>query len=248
LLHGYGDDANERFLIFVTIQLTAYADESGTERIDFVLAGYLGSAVEWLGVEQTWKDTLRKHHLGEFHMRDCYAGEGEFEGRADRLAIAKEFVSIVEDAALVGAAIRIDRGSFLDVQRQLAASIDQGFNKDYLHGFSAFLRLMVDQVTHYPAEEKIQFVFDSGQFAGRAVELYAFIKTHDRSLARGRLSGISIQDSKETVLLQAADSLAHRVHRHFLNAESVELTKVAYMDSVPVWLIGSAIAPEPKSR
>src|SRR6266516_4665285 len=181
-------------------------------------------------------------------MRDCYAGEGEFEGRADRLEIAKEFVSIVEDAALVGAAIRIDRGSFLDVQRQLAASIEQGFNKDYLHGFSAFLRLMVDQVMHYPPEERIQFIFDHGDFAGRAIELYEFIKTHDKSLARGRLSGISIQDSKETVLLQAADSLAHRVHRHFLKAEPVEITKVVYMGSVLVWLIGSAIAPEPKSR
>jgi Protein of unknown function (DUF3800) len=233
----------------MALELTAYCDESGTQSHDFVLAGYLAPASEWLGVAEAWERGLREAGLTEFKASDCYAGQGEFKNRSDRLELREKFFSIIDLANVDGFAVRIDLTTFGEVHRKLEGSIRPGFNKAYLHAFSAQLQFMTEHVSRFPRDERIGFVFDEqDEFSGRALQMFEHLKVMPEFVRGHRLGGISFEDSKKRMPLQAADALAHRIHRDLLNALPAHRSKIQDARRIRVALLGSdAIVdlPEP---
>jgi hypothetical protein len=224
----------------MTQTLTAYCDESGTQGHDFVIAGYLASASDWDAVEETWNEALGIAGLSEFRMSDCHHGHGEFKDRDDRIELREKFLSIIDSANVDGFAVRIDLETFGGVQRKLESSIRPRFNEEYLHGFSALTQFMADLVTDQPRDERIGFVFDENdQFRGRALEMFEAMKVMPAITYRHRLGGISFENSKLFVPLQAADTLAYRVHRDHFGALPSRRSTVQHGPRVRVALLGS---------
>ena len=236
----------------MALDLTAYCDESGTQGHDLILAGYLAPASEWLRVEEAWSGALRDADLSEFKMQDCHQGHGEFRGRADRVELRERFFSIIESAEVDGFAVRIDLTTFDEVRKKLERSIRPGYNKVYLHGFSALLQFMTGLAADHPVNERIEFVFDENdEFSGRALHMYKALMAMPALAYRDRLGAISFEDSKRLTPLQAADTLAYRVHRDLFDALPVQRSVVQGFQKVRrvnVALLGSAaIVDEPES-
>ncbi len=230
----------------MALRMTAYCDESGTEGRDFLFAGYIAPASQWLPIEQAWNQALAGFGLREFHARDCQAGEGEFKDRDDRLEIQNKFYSIVDSAAVDGVAVRIDLTTFEKVRRKLAPQLQRDLNEVYFHAFTAQLRMLADFALNLSRDERIGFVFDEqDEFRGRALQMFEDMKTMPAVSFRHRLGGILFEDSKRMTLLQAADALAYRIHRDFANAEPVYIsTTKQYRPRVHVVILGSAIGGE----
>lgn len=228
----------------MSLDLTAYCDESGTQGNDLVLAGYLASASVWAQVDAMWKQLLQEKGLSEFKARDCYAGEGEFKGRDDRIEIRERFYLMMDGTNVDAFAVRIDLKTFDEVRTKLAPSIKAGFNKAYLHGFSGLLQFMTELVSDKPEEERINFVFDEqDEFRGRALEMFEAIKKMSGIPIRSnRLGTISFGNSRLLTPLQAADALAYRVHRDHLHASPARLSTVQATGRVRVALLGGDAA------
>lgn len=235
---GHGGKARSRWLAFMGFELTAYCDESGTEKKDLVVAGFLAPASRWLALESEWRKALATAQppLDEFHMHDCQMGTGEFKGRDDRIELRDKFYSIITNFQPEGFAVRIDLGTFPAVQEALHKSIRAGFNEAYLHGFTALLQFMSREIDHQPKEERIEFVFDEqDQFSGRALEIHRAYVHGDvsRAVFRSRIGGISFRDSKTVVPLQAADTLAYRIHREHRDTTPRRIAEVSYLSDWP---------------
>jgi hypothetical protein len=62
---------------------TAYFDESGNandKNGTLTVAGGVSTIQKWLRLEAQWKDILKHHGVTVFHMQECAAGTGEYEG------------------------------------------------------------------------------------------------------------------------------------------------------------------------
>lgn len=211
----------------MTLELTAYCDESGTQAHDLIVAGYVAPAVEWLQVEKIWSQVLERAGLHEFKMADCHHGQGEFKGRENRIELRDTFLSVMDSANVDGFAIRIDLVTFDEVRTKLKSSIRPGFNEPYLHGFSALTQFMADLVADKPRDERIRFVFDENdQFRGRALEMFKEMKVNPSVAYRHRLGSITFENSQRHAALQAADTLAYRVHHDLLRSLPEQRSRV----------------------
>lgn len=225
----------------MTLELTAYCDESGTQRNDLVLAGYLAPAAVWTEISAAWTRLLQQKGLSEFKACDCYQGDGEFKGRDDRIEIRESFYLMMDKSNVDAFAVRIDLKTFDNVRNKLAPNMKAGFNKAYLHGFSALLQFMTELVSDKPHEERINFCFDEqDEFRGRALEMFEAIKKMSGIPIRSnRLGTITFGDSRLLAPVQAADALAYRVHRDHLHAAPAQRATVQATGRVRVALLGA---------
>ena len=226
---------------FMALELTAYCDESGMQGNDLVLAGYLAPVSVWTEISSSWTRLLQQKGLTEFKACDCYQGGGEFKGRGDRIEIRESFYQMMDGSNVDAFAVRIDLTTFEDVRKKLAPSIKAGFNKAYLHGFSALMQFMTELVSDKPEEERINFVFDEqDEFRGRALEMFEAIKKMSGIPIRSnRLGTITFGSSRLLTPLQAADALAYRVHRDHLHAAPAQRATVQATGRVRVALLGA---------
>lgn len=235
----------------MALRLTAYCDESGTQGNDLVLAGYVAAAVEWDGVDRAWRQELDAKGLTEFKTVDCFAGQGEFKGRTDRVEIRDRFFALLDQSDLDAFAVRVDLKTFPAVRAKLASNIRPGFNKAYLHGMSALLQFMTEFANDKPEGERIDFVFDEqDEFRGRALEMYEAIKKMPGIPVRAeRLGTIAFADSKLVAALQAADALAYRVHHDHRNAPQIRRSSVHSRARCRVALLGAeTIVDDPRTE
>jgi hypothetical protein len=75
------------------LDLRAYCDESGTQGLDFCIAGYLAPGSEWAKLDEPWNHALKPAGLTEFKMQDCEQGQGMFKGRTDRQELQDNFIA-----------------------------------------------------------------------------------------------------------------------------------------------------------
>lgn len=199
------------------LDLRAYCDESGTQGLDFCIAGYLAPASEWAKLDEPWKHALEEAGLTEFKMRDCEQGQGLFKGRTDRQELQDHFISLIASVAAIGFVSWIDLNAQAEVAKLMSKRFLPGFAKPYLLAFSMELQFMARHVTEIPrisTDEQITFVFDrQDEFAGRAVQLLNAVKADARFQNRQRLGPVAFEDSKLLPPLQAADMLAYEAHR-----------------------------------
>lgn len=217
LLHGHvGNGA--RLQVYVAIELETYCDDSGTPQHDFCIGGYLAPAAAWRDFERRWTNALRQANLSEFHMRDCEQNDGEFKDRSDRIALQERFIDLIASADVAGFAVHIDLRAFLAVQQVFKANMRQGYHKAYLQAFVMELQFILSKASHFPADERISFIFDQqDEFIGRATEIYSRARKDRAFPGRERLGPITFADSKYVAPLQAADLLAYEIHRQHRN-------------------------------
>jgi Protein of unknown function (DUF3800) len=214
------------------------------------LAGYLAPAAEWALVSSAWRQLLEQKGLTEFKTRNCHAAEGEFKGRNDRIETREAFFAVMDKANVDAFAVRIDMKTFDDVRNKLDSSIRPGFNKAYLHGMSALLQFMTELVRDQPKDELINFVFDEqDEFRGRALEVFEAIKRMSGIAIRSeRLGSITFGNSRLLPPLQAADSLAYRVHRDHFHSAPRQRSVVHATARVRVALLGGDAVPDQRDK
>jgi hypothetical protein len=91
-----------KMIAFMSTELEAYSDDSYEPHNDFVIGGFVGPAVEWLKVEQPWREALQKAGLTEYKARDCEQGDNEFKGRTDRGELQEKFISLIRSIEVGG--------------------------------------------------------------------------------------------------------------------------------------------------
>jgi Protein of unknown function (DUF3800) len=220
LVYGFGD-LGERLLAVMAVDLRAYCDESYTQDCDFVVAGYVAPAAEWLKLEGPWQEALRETGLSEFKMRNCEMGQGEFKDRTDRPDLQRRFIALIKSIDVLGYAVRIDLRTYKEVRKQLEPEVHPKYFAAWLQAFSTQVSFLATFARPY--EEPIAFVFDEQhEYARRAHDLYNQLKQGEVFQGYARLGAITFDDSKRLVPLQAADMLAYEVHRRFRSGEQTE--------------------------
>lgn len=201
--------------------LAVYCDESETTGRVFTLAGWAGVPGGWGLFTPKWRDLLNccgPNPVRAFHMVDLFSrrGEGEFKrwSRKERLAFAHHAGDIITDQSLIPQLFAV------------AASIE-------IEPFSRFLawqpspedlyvlcfQSIFHQVVTHGTENSISFVMDEKRAVQDRVLAYFYEakKVINEGAEDGKLRGISFEDDRVLIQLQAADFLAYEVRRGILN-------------------------------
>src|SRR5439155_19889367 len=115
----------------MALDLRAYCDESGTQGLDFCIAGYLAPETEWAKLDAPWKKALEEAGLSEFKMGDSEQGHGLFKGRTDRQALQERFISLIGSVDAIGFVSWIDLKAQAEVAQQMRMRFVPGFAKPY---------------------------------------------------------------------------------------------------------------------
>jgi hypothetical protein len=193
----------------VTIDVTAYCDESETPDAVFCIAGYSAPFAEWVALEEPWRRALEIAGRREFKMGAC-------EGLAET---QRHFISLITSHNLHAFATIIDLRAYNAVASAMKAKRYPGYAYAYYLAFQHELEM----VALYPAmqklatEERVRFIFDAHeQYGGKAETLYESVKRSEKlASVADRLGELSFEDSVLHVGVQAADALAHETMRHF---------------------------------
>jgi hypothetical protein len=227
---GFGDQSYIRWLSFVLfphwaeervmVGLKGYCDESGQDGQSRVLvvAGVLSPSNRWERFESEWKLVLASEHLDYFHAYDFYQRKPPFrlgtdwDSKTKRDHLIDNLISIVQShvaVALVSLVYLEDYKQTFPVSDRIKNKVGTAYTNAGITSIVMAGRWADEK--HYP-REPIAFFFDSGH--EHALD---FLAAHRRARQfpevreMRRLGGLTFDDDRRVVPIQAADLLAYAI-------------------------------------
>lgn len=214
LICGYCSRDRERKYIVI---LQAFVDDSRSESADkeFVLAGYMTTALQWMKFSDEWTAVLNQapkiesfHSIEALHLKGCFKGWR----RADRDEKVMRLAEVIDRHPMASFDTRLSVASF---KRILAPIAPYDLQNPY---FVVFYGVMANAAGQLHANEinvPIDFIFDEHGAVGPDAALwYGYMKAMMAPHLRSLLGSAPIfRDDKKMVPLQAADMLAWHLRR-----------------------------------
>jgi hypothetical protein len=198
------------------VVLKGYCDESGTEKDAkiLVVAGLLGSATRWERFETDWKLVLASNHLDYFRAQEFYKRKEQFalgtdwDSRHKRERLIQQLLQVIQSretapsVALVSLVYLVDHRRIFGKDRVPSTAYTVGCSGCWLLGSK-----WAEEQNH---KEEIAFFFDIGhKHAGHALRSYQQAQQYAPFRQQYRLGGLTFEDDRKLVPLQAADLLAY---------------------------------------
>ena len=147
--------------------LQVYVDDSTTERDNFVLAGYIGTAEEWMKFSNEWTPLARQ--WGTLQNDGNYVFKmSDMAWNPERMKRVSAFYRVIEKHALAGFSFGINRRSFKRALSRLTVKgvdLNRTNLANVYHLLFNFLvanvtRLVNSRLDMFPPDQKIDFYFD----------------------------------------------------------------------------------------
>ena len=205
------------------LDLRAYCDESVTHDEApniFCIAGWVAHASEWRDFDKEWKRALKRESLTEFKASQCAGGGGEYKGRsrADRERLWKRFASILRAMRTVGFGTIVDLDAYDQLATVFKAKRQPKFHDPYYLAFQQQIETMALRMAKMRRMERLSGYFDQmseSKADARAKLLYDQLKLSRKLTFVEGLGSLTLDDSKHSPGIQAADLLAFEVRRYF---------------------------------
>lgn len=205
------------------LDLRAYCDESITHDQApniFCIAGWVAHASEWRDFDKEWERALNRESLTEFKASQCAGGGGEYKGRsrADRERLWKRFASILRAMRTVGFGAIIDLDAYDRLATVFKAKRQSKFHDPYYLAFQQQIETMALRMAKMRRMERLSVYFDQmseSKADARAKLLYGQLKLSRKLTFVEGLGSLTLDDSKHSPGIQAADLLAFEMRRYF---------------------------------
>jgi hypothetical protein len=209
----------------VLAMIASYFDESGTHggSPSTAFAGYVAPASEWERFEANWRAFLAKApRIPYYHAAECLSGEGKVFGaipRAERERKHREAVAVICESTIlaIGTAVDPVRHKAHSYLMSSIALTTMGAPKSaYDFCFrDVFLGLANYGRAVYPGEKVAVMCDQNQQLFPHVLDSYhELIQTPGLEWLSDIFENAPAPgDKKKTVHLQAADVLAHEMHR-----------------------------------
>jgi hypothetical protein len=199
-----------------------FVDDSGNGQPGpFVLAGFVASVDQWLAFTDEWQAVLNlpePRQLAYFKANEAAALRGQFHKwtETQRDARVRQLIAVIERRALFGVAHTISNADFLKVFR---GKVSKAFDNPYLLSFYGIMQLLFEVQERLNVVSPIDFVFDEqGKHIGRALGAWKQFVATASAVDRARCGRPPVSgDDRIDLPLQAADLLAWKVRRQFLD-------------------------------
>jgi len=210
LICGYCSRDRERKYIVI---LQAFVDDSRSESGDkeFVLAGYMTTAEQWMQFSNEWAAVLAESPQLErgFHAIDAFHLRGQFANwkRAARDEKVERLIGVIERFPLASFDTRMSQESF---RRILLPITPYDLKSPYMTLFFAVMVNAAQQVHGLGITVPIDFIFDEqGEVGQTATSWLGFMVTNLPPELRPLIGSSPIfRDDEKIMPLQAADLLA----------------------------------------
>jgi hypothetical protein len=176
LVCGYSRYNRERKTIMV---LQAFIDDSKSESGDreFVLAGYMTTAAQWMKFSDEWEGVLGEYPaVKNFHMVEAQNLRGEFEGFSDGQRDKKvmRLAEIIERHPMMSFDVRLSQVSF---NRILLPACPYDLRNPFHILFHVAVYIAAKQLHMNQIRVPIDFIFDEQGIVGEDSAMwYGFIR------------------------------------------------------------------------
>ena len=207
---------------FVSIQVQAYFDESGTHEGSHVLcvAGYIFEKRQARKLSRDWLSALEEKRLDHFHMVDCAHGAGPFANltKNERSNLAKRMIEIIKARTILGIAVTINSKEFAEIimpHRSVGSA----------YTFASHLALagVFEWLERTDQQGKVGYFFESGHKSqNEANRIMNEIFEDEERKKSYRYGAHGFVEKKENPAVQAADLLAWQWYtdkRHILEGK-----------------------------
>lgn len=189
--------------------LQVYGDESGTQKGNFVVAGYIGTAAEWAKFSAEWEPLAKKfgrqgregHYA--FHMSDMMAFR-----RGD----IAPFYRCIENHKVFPVCFGINERSYkralgrLTVPGHDLSALGNAFTLLFFCFVSNVTRIIDERKDLFPPDGKIDFYFDDRKEKGLILREWDRFTASSSEKFRNRLGPAPrFEDDNDFMPLQAAD-------------------------------------------
>lgn len=225
LVSGLVREDRQNRLFMVAVYQCFVDDSDAGAGGPFVLAGFVSSIETWAQFADDWRAKLwnaKPRPLAYFKAKEAAARRGQFDGWtvAERDSLLRDhLLPLIERDALFGIGCLIDNDAYHRVfDKRLARSMDY----PYTLAFYGVMHSLFTVQEQRGFLQPVDFIFDEqGKQAGRALEAWKhFVEAaspEDRArMGRKPISG----DDKVDIPLQAADLLAWRMRREWMEKET----------------------------
>jgi hypothetical protein len=231
LVSGLAKEDRQDRLFMVAVYQAFVDDSDAGASGPFVLAGFVSSIETWAQFADDWRAKLfnaKPRPLAYFKAKEAAARRGQFDGWtiAERDSLVHDqLLPLIDRAALFGIGCLIDNDAYHRVfHKRLARSMDYPYTLAFYGVMQSLFTVQRQQGFLHP----VDFIFDEqGKQIGRALEAWKhFVEAaspEDKArMGRRPISG----DDKVDIPLQAADLLAWRMRREWMDKESGNDTAV----------------------
>ena len=202
------------------MEIIGYCDESGTEGKAQVLvvAGLLAPANRWERFEADWKLILAAHRIDYFRAHDFYKRKKQFalgtvwDSQFKRDQLVQQLLQVVQSHETAPATILVSLVYLEEYRRVFGKTNRLSVGTAYTIGCTGCWWLAAKWAEETNHEEEISFFFDEGhQHARDALDSYHRTRIYEPYRVQYRLGGLTFDDDRRRVPLQAADLLAYGV-------------------------------------
>lgn len=195
--------------------LTVYLDDSGTSPNQeiAVVAGYLGSVIQWERFNKRWKALLSKYGIARMHRVDLENFQGEFKNWTPdrRKEFLKKAHSIIRQCTYVAVGNSVRKADFDE------AIPKENFVKKVsgIYGWcaQACIVSIYRWCKRYNYEQPIQFFFEAGtRGQGQVQSMFEHLYGNESYRQKWHIAGWSFHD-KSLMPLQAADFIAYEYYK-----------------------------------
>lgn len=198
--------------------VTGYFDDSGTSAKDsvVVVAGYIGSVVQWQKFDREWGSLLSKYGVTVMHRADLESSWGEFVGwkPEKRKEFVKKAHQIIKRRTYVAIGTAVVKADFEELFPGILKRFYGG-----AYGFCAILCLSSAKAWFDKKHQKdpIDWVFEQGtEGSGQISLLFDAVSKNVKMRNDFKLGNWSFA-RKNVLPLQAADVIAYEVFKQVTN-------------------------------
>lgn len=193
---------------YMTIQVEAYFDESGTHDGSPVLcvAGYCLEKKQAKELSREWSAVLKARKLPHFHMTDCALGFGAFKGwtKDDRILVATRMIELIKKRIVHGIGVTVNEKEYDNIVPK-----DRRLGDAYAfctHLAATSLRAWIQQ---QPTIDKVSFFFEAGHKSQtKANTIFNELFSDPEARKAYRYVSHTFVEKTSVPIIQAADLLA----------------------------------------
>lgn len=198
--------------------MTGFFDESGTHGAEspvVIVAGFLATVEQWDAYERDLKTLMAEYSVKQFHAKDLRQHKGDFKGwpTARRATFTSRFLQLADQHLSYGVSTVLESASYHGIYR--AGNVLRTAPRDSQYGLCVraalwkTIVLMRDRKADWP----VNFVFEQGNgHEGDAIRVFGEVRDNLLPEYAPMFRSLTF-DTKETVPLAIADSLAYAIFR-----------------------------------
>jgi len=199
------------------VVLQAFFDESGTHARaeSTVIAGFVGTAEQWVEVERLWAEHLAKHDIPDFHYHEFENRVGPWEkmDREIRTPIMKGLMVILIRSGLIPVAAAY-HGKWGDIEPKNPLWKPDRFPNAYSWCFELCMESLIDCSRDVYGSEPVSVMFAlHDEYGERALKYFDLFKRNREW--QTLVHPIAFDSPKSRPALQAADMIAFEIYQAF---------------------------------